>query len=167
MAGMYRIGPSDLFTPGDLAADARVLNDQINNLDDQNWDAISEATFEAWLSFVSEWRGFYSSHFGGFFTNLTTAINDSNRDQLIQFENRFAGFATQYKVESGNNVPDVVAPSTGAQDTLGAHIMDQLQPLIPQFNIKSVLIVAGIGAAVIGVVIFRRPLMNLFSKGVG
>jgi hypothetical protein len=167
MAGMYRIGPSDFFTPGDLAADARTLNDQINNLDGQNWDAPSQSLFSAFQSFLSEWRSFYSSNFGGFFTNLATALNDSNRDQLIQFENRYTSFVNQYRLESGNNIPDVVAPSTGAQDTIGAQLLNQLQPLIPQFNIKNVLIVVGIGAAVIGVIVFRRPLMNLLSKGVG
>jgi hypothetical protein len=161
---MYRIGPADLFTPGDLAADANTLNGQINALDDQDWSKPAQNVFDGWMSFVSEWRAFYSSSFGGFFTNLTTAINDANRDQLIQFEQRFANWANTYSGASGNQLPGgVINVSTGSQDTLGAQIVNQLQPLIPSLNIKNVLIVAAIGGVVLAI-LYREPLSRLAGK---
>lgn len=161
---MYRIGPSDLFTPGDLAADANTLNGQINTLDNQDWTTPSQPLFDVWNSFVSEWRRFYSSSFGGFFTNLATAINDANRDQLIQFESRFATFAQQYQASTSQQLPGgVIDVSSGSQDTLGAQIVHQLQPLIPSISIKTILIAGAIGGFVL-IVIFREPLGRLAGK---
>ena len=156
IAPSYRIGPSDTFLPSDLAADAATLNGQMNALDKLDWEKSSDEFFAAWNAFLQEWRGFYSSHFGGFFTNLETAVNDSNRDQLIQFETRFGGFAAQYKQETGADVPGgVIAPSQGAQDTLGAQLRNQLQPLIPSIDWKWVA-VAGAAAIVAVAWVVRR-----------
>jgi len=145
ITSQYRIGPSDFFTPGDLRADANTLNDQINRLNDQNWDKPTEGLFEAFQGFLSEWRAFYSQGFG-----LFTALNDANRDQLVQFETRFQAFVTQYEQQANIDVPDVVAPSSGAQDTLGAQIRNQLQPLIPSVNLTYALI----AVAVVGLVLY-------------
>ena len=131
----YRIGPSDLFTPGDLEADANTLNDQINRLNNANWDKPTQGLFDAFQSFLSEWRGFYSQGFG-----LFTALNDANRDQLVQFETRFQGYVGQYQEQSGVSVPDVVAPSSGSQDNIGAQIRNQLQPLLPSVNMTYALV---------------------------
>lgn len=139
----YRIGPSDFFLPSDLLADANTLNDQINRLDDQNWDKPSQGLFDAFQDFISEWRKFYTSM--GFFS----ALNNSNRDQLVQFETRFIAFVSNYQAESGVNVPDVVAPSSGTKDTFGDHIRNQLQPLAPSLNITYVII-----AVILGIVVY-------------
>jgi len=136
MAGIaptYRIGPSDIFTSGDLAADAETLNSQVNSLDDQNWDKPDQALFDGWTAFMSEWRSWYR---GTFFNFLGAGWNNGNRDQLIQFETRFGTFAADYARQSGNNLPGgVVAPSTGTKDGLGDLIKNQLQPLIPSIPV--------------------------------
>jgi hypothetical protein len=156
----YRIGPSDLFTSDDLLADANTLNGQMNLLDNQDFTGVSQSLFDAWNSFLQEWRTFYSGTFGGLFN--TSAWNDSNRDQLIQFETRFGTFASDYAGETNTVLPGgVIAPSTGAQDTLGAQIRNQLQPLIPSISMTNILIVAGILAAGVGIYVFRAPLSRL------
>lgn len=145
MAGItssYRIGPSDFFTPGDLLADAATLNDQVNRLNDQNWDKPSEGLYDAFQAFLSEWRRFYSSM--GFWS----ALNNGNRDELIQMETRFGVFVAKYQEESGMQIPDVVAPSTGTKDGLGDQLRNQLQPLIPSVNMTYVLIAIILGALV-------------------
>jgi len=159
----YRIGPSDFFTPGDLAADARTLNGQINALDDANWDSIPDDLFQAWNGFLSEWRTFYSASFGGFFTNLSTALNDGNRDQLIQFETRFATFAAQYQGASGKALPGgVVNVSTGAKDNFGSQLLNQLQPLIPNFDALHV--AAGLALVAVALYVFREPIGRALGK---
>jgi hypothetical protein len=159
----YRIGPSDFFTPDDLASDARTLNGQVNSLDNANWDNAPGDLLDAWDSFLAEWRGFYTSSFGGFFTNLATALNDANRDQLIQYEIRFATFAEQYQAATSKALPGgVVQASTGAKDNIGSHILNQLQPLIP--SIDALYIVGGLAIAAALLYIFRAPLSRAVSK---
>ncbi len=169
MAGVapeYRIGPSDVFTPGDLSADAATLNNQINALDDLDWSKPSEELFNAFFAFKAEWRTWYTSTFSGWLGAFGAALNDGNRDELIQFEIRFGTFATQYKAESGNDLPGgVVAPSSGAKDTLGQQIANQLQPLIPSLNINHVLIAAGLVVAAGVAYYFRGPLGRALATG--
>ena len=143
----YRIGPSDFFTGDDLKADAATLNDQINRLNDQNWDKPSQGLFDAFQSFLSEWRRYYSNTFGGIFGGFFVALNNGNRDELIQMETRFQRFAVDYENESGISVPDIVAPSTGTKDGLGEHIKNQLQPILPSVNITYVIV--GVVVAVV------------------
>ena len=148
----YRIGPADQpFLPSDLAADAATLNGQMNALDQlDNWPATTDDFFNSWNAFLQEWRGFYSSHFGGFWTDLATAANDSNRDQLVQFEVRFGNFASQYQAQTSQQLPGgVVQPSQGASDTLGAAIRNQLQPILPSIDWRWVAL--GIAAAVVAI----------------
>jgi|SRR6516164_795145 hypothetical protein len=160
--GAYRIGPSDIFTSGDLLADANTLNGQMNSLDDQDFTKVSQALFDGWNSFLQEWRAFYKSTFGGLFN--TSAWNNGNRDELIQFESRFAAFADQYKTESGNSLPGgVVNVSSGTKDTLGDQLKNQLQPLLPSINMTYVLVGAGLVVLAGALYIFRKPLSNLGS----
>jgi len=163
-AATYRIGPSDFFTSADLLADAKTLNGQINALNNANWDRPSQALFDGFQGFLSEWRGFYSDTFGGLFN--FSALNNSNRDQLIQYESRFNTFAAEYASQTGNALPGgVIAPSTGTKDTFADHFKAQLQPLIPQFDIGNVLIVVGLVAAGAVVYFFRAPLGRALGKG--
>lgn len=125
----YRIGPSDFFTPGDLKADADTLNTQVDELDAQveGNEAIDSTLMDQWTAFHQAWKAFYSSQFGGFFTNLLTALNDSNRDQLIQYEKTFANFATQLQQQGAAQIAGgVVEPSSGSGDTLSAQLNQQL-----------------------------------------
>jgi hypothetical protein len=169
MAGIapsYRIGPSDVFTPGDLSADAATLNNQINALDNLDWTKPSQALFDAFFAFKSEWRTWYTETFSGWLGAFGAAFNDGNRDELIQFEIRFATFAVQYAAESGNTLPGgVVQPSTGAKDTLGQHLADQLQPLVPSLDMGKVLIAVGLVVAGAVVYFFRAPLGRALSTG--
>ena len=142
ITGSYRIGPSDFFTPSDLLADANTLNDQINRLNDQNWDKPSQGLYDGFQAFLSEWRKFYSDM--GFWS----ALNNGNRDQLVQMETRFGVFVSKYEQESGVEVPDVVSPSSGTQDGLGQQLRNQLQPLLPAVNMTYVIIAIILGAIV-------------------
>ncbi len=158
--GAYRIGPSDFFTSDDLLADANTLNGQMNSLDNQDMTKVSQSFFDGWNAFLQEWRAFYKNTFGGLFN--VSAWNDSNRDELIQFESRFGNFVMQYTHESGGSLPGgVVNPSTGAQDNFGAQIRNQLQPLLPSIDMTKVLIGAGIIGTIIVVLVFREPLLKL------
>jgi hypothetical protein len=125
----YRIGPSDVFTPGDLAADADTLNGQVTSLDAQveGNDSIDQSDQDQWTAWLASWKSFYSDHFGGFFTNLFTSLNDANRDQLIQFETTFGNFATQFSSAGASVAGGVVAPSTGSKDTIGDQLNQQLK----------------------------------------
>lgn len=124
----YRIGPSDFFLPGDLAADAATVDGQITELDELLDDAGAPAEFaDQWLYFHNAWSGFYSDHFGGFFSNLVSALNNSNRDDLIRYENQLAAFQAQARTFGAEQVAPV-APSTGTKDTLGDHLNAQGLP---------------------------------------
>ncbi len=161
----YRIGPSDFFTSADLLADAKTLNGQINGLNDANWDAPPELLFASFQAFLSDWRGFYSSTFDGIFGNWS-GLNDANRDQLIQFEQRFAELAAAYQDATGARLPvSVIAPSSGAKDTFGSQILNQLQPLIPQIDAKTLAIVLGVVVVGVAVFFFRAPLLRALGKG--
>jgi hypothetical protein len=124
----YRIGPSDFFTPGDLKADADTLNGQVDELDAQieGNTALDQTLVDQWTAFHQSWRDFYGKSFGGFFTNLFTSLNDSNRDQLIQFEAMFGNFAAELAQQGASLAGGVVAPSGGSGDTLGAQLGAQL-----------------------------------------
>jgi hypothetical protein len=125
----YRIGPSDFFTPGDLKADADTLNGQVDELDAQieGNDAIDQTLVDQWTAFHQTWKAWYASQFGGFFTNLVTALNDANRDQLIQYEKTFANFAQQLQQQNNLQLAGgVIQPSSGSGDTIGAQVSQQL-----------------------------------------
>lgn len=134
----YRIGPSDFFTPGDLSADADTVEGQVSALDRQiegNEGAGVEFS-DQWTAFVTSWRAFYSAHFGGFFSNLFSALNDSNRDDLIRFENQLGAFEARAQ-SFGASLIAPVDPSTGSKDTLGAQLGAQGLP-----GLSSIVLVA-------------------------
>lgn len=161
MPGMYRIGPSDFFTNEDLKADALTLNSQIDLLDDQPFEKVTEEWFDAWMAFRSEWKRFYSGTIlGGIFG---PAWNNGNRDQLIQFEERFKVWAAEYAVQVGGSLPGgIVVPSTGTKDTFGDHLLKQIEPLV-----KPLAVVADSykwyligGAALVALIVYRQPIMT-------
>lgn len=143
----YRIGPSDFFSPSDLAADADTLDRQMKAFDlaiDGN-DAIPQSLWEAWLAFYAEWTGFKHDNFGGFFTNLATAANDSNRDALIAYERRFESIAADIR-PYGGQLPEVarVRPSTGSGDSVSKHLEGLGLPSLPTLAALGGVIVAAI-----------------------
>lgn len=121
----YRIGPSGVFTSDDLIADAKTLDGQLEALGDNDLTTVSEQYFDGYQRFYSEWKTFY--HGLTDYTVFGPAWNDSNRDQLIQFEDRLEALKSNYKKESGNeaNIPDggvkpnVDGPKDGFLDFLG------------------------------------------------
>jgi hypothetical protein len=112
----YIVGPASVFSPGDLAADASTLDGQVQALDAlvEGNENVDPGWLNQWLAFQGAWAAFYFQDFGGTLTNLVTALNDSNRDQLISYENQFQSLYGS----SGLQLANVVAPSTGSQDGL-------------------------------------------------
>lgn len=130
IAPSYRIGPSDFFTSGDLEADAGTLNTQIGVLDGLSWDRVSEGLWDQWIAFLGQWKGWHKSTFVDAW--FGAGWNNSNRDQLIQFERRYLAIVAQWERESGQAFPGgVIDVSTGTQDTLGDHLTDQLKKVSP------------------------------------
>lgn len=112
-AATYRIGPGDLFLPGDLKADADTLASQMEALDAQTNGAagLPRDLVNAWVLFQGDWAAFYYAHFDGVLDEWLTAANDSNRDQLLQFETRFQkivdGFRAAGLAVAGTDVEPV------------------------------------------------------------
>jgi hypothetical protein len=148
-AATYRIGPSDFFTPGDLRADADTLNAQVGRIDAQvtGSEAVSPDFLDGWTAYISRWKAFYEDHWGGLFSSWLSAVNDANRDQLIAFEREAGAWATRAAQEGARIVDPIYAPSTGAQDTLGAHVGAQTAGL-PSFDFSGagLLVIALIAA---------------------
>lgn len=152
----YRIGPSDVFTPGDLAADASTLDGQVDELDTQieGNDQVDQNLQDQWTAFHAEWKAFYADHFGGFFSNLFTALNDSNRDQLIQEETKFANFYAQFKqLGVAGLAAGAVAPSAGSGDTIGAQVAAQVGPEASSLATKGIVILV---LVIIAIFVFRE-----------
>jgi hypothetical protein len=162
---MYRIGRSDFFTSGDLQADAATLDRQIALLDNQDMTKVTQTWFEGWQAFWSEWKRFYSDVFLN--SIIGPGWNDSNRDQLIQFEERFGQWEPQWEAQSSQKLPGgpPIAPSTGAQDGLGDHLANQLRPIGAVFSTYKWWFIGG--GIVVGLVLFREPLSALASKAIG
>lgn len=146
----YRIGPSDFFTPGDLKADADTLNGQVDQIDAQveGSEMVDPQLVDQWTAFHQAWKAFYADQFGGFFRNLLTAINDSNRDQLIQFEATFGNFAQQLATQGATLAGGVVAPSSGSGDTIAKQVDQQIGGEAGGLATKAIIVVALIVVAI-------------------
>ena len=146
MGAVYRVGRSDLFSPGDLAADAQTLDGQVTALDaalDGNEQAPTE-WWDQWNAFVADWRGFFKANWkdNGFLGNLVEALNDSNRDALVAYEDRFDTWASQ-AAGYGAGLPDGARTtvSSGSGDSLG----NQLHNLgLPSVGGLTILVVVGV-----------------------
>ena len=150
-AGTYRVGPSDFFTPDDLASDAKTLDAQIKALDSLLQDApdAPEAWFDAWNVFYAKWWAFFKDHFSGWFTNFVTAFNDSNRDELVSFEQQFETWASQ-AADYGAKLPD--GSRVGPRDKSGDSLDNHLKGLgLPDLNSISLLV----GVVVGGIVLYQ------------
>lgn len=152
-AATYRIGPSDTFTGGDLEADAQTLDGLVEGLDAQieGSTAFPSTFVDQWVAWQGQWKTFFTSNFGGFFTDFLTALNDSNRDQLIQFETRFNDFSTQAKGYGADTVAPVL-PSTGSGDTLGAALKTQLSGASSLLPSATTLVVVAVAIVLVLVV---------------
>jgi hypothetical protein len=162
MGATYRIGPSDHFTSGDLEADAATLDRQIALLDDQDMNAVSQDFFDGWFAFVAEWKKFYADVFLNSFWGA--GWNNGNRDQLVQFENRFGTWSSQYTTETNRSLPGgVIAPSTGTKDGFGDHLANQLRPLAAVGSAYKWWLIGG--AAVVLVIVYRDPILRALKVG--
>ncbi len=158
---VYRIGKVGLFTNEDLKADAATLDGQVNRLDDADMTKVSQTFFDAWWNFRGEWKRFYSNTILGSF--FGPAWNDANRDQLIQFEERYADFAAQYAQQTGHALPDVVAPNpTGPEDSFGDHFKKAVGPALAVVDSYKWWI---LGGAVL--FFFREPIVGAVKAAVG
>lgn len=132
MSATYRIGPNDFFTGGDLKADATTLNSQVSALSrviqdiPQDQDPLGSDLETSWASFESMWDSYFQNTYAdaSAFDNFLTALNDGNRDQLIQYENRFADLAEKIKAKGIDSAAVNVAVSLGAPDTVTHLIAD-------------------------------------------
>jgi hypothetical protein len=128
-AASYRIGPSDFFTPGDLKADADTLDGQVDALDGGLRSANASGDFfDSWEAWRSGWKSYYSNNFGGFFQNLWTALNDSNRDALISYEQQFASWRDQARAAGAQLYGADINVSTGSGDSIGKQISNSGLP---------------------------------------
>lgn len=123
MSAEYRVGRSGLFLPSDLRADADTLAAQVSALDDAlsaHGGQVSE-NGKAFLRWENEWNAFYANTFGSLLSDFTAALNNGNRDQLVQHELRFEALANALESE-GIGITDRVgqrAPGGGALEGLG------------------------------------------------
>jgi len=128
----YRIGPNDFFTGSDLKADAVTLNSQVSGMSrviqdlPQNSDVLGADLETTWASFESQWDSYFQNTYAtsNAFDNFLTALNDGNRDQLIQYESRFADLHEQIKAKGVDSAAVNVAVSLGAPDTVTNLIAD-------------------------------------------
>lgn len=122
----YRIGPDDLFTGSDLRADAYTLNSMVQAVervvgDVPNGDPrLSDDLFGAWASFTAQWNPYFAADwdYKGDLSAFLSALNDGNRDQLIQYEMRFADIYDKLKKAGIESAYVNVELSTGAPDTV-------------------------------------------------
>jgi hypothetical protein len=128
MAATYRIGPSDFFLPGDLKADAELLNSQVDALDASIDPLQASDTFrDGWEVFRRRWKDFFDDHFGGYLSSVWASLNNSNRDELISFERQFVSWSTEAKQQGIDPPGPTIEPSTGTADTFGAHLNQQIK----------------------------------------
>jgi hypothetical protein len=145
-AGTYRVGPSDFFTAADLASDAKALDDQIKALDHLLEDVATPTEwFDAWNVYYAKWWAFFKDHFGGWFDNWVTAFNDSNRDELVSFEQQFETWAAQAaeynaKLQDGARV----GPRTRSGDSLDNHLAGLGLPSLNTLALVAGVLVGGV-----------------------
>lgn len=124
----YRIGPADFFIGADLKADAETLDAQVEGLakvvDATSVDDIGEDLKSSWNTFYAAWFNYFQDTYknqSGFEAFLN-ALNDGNRDQLIQYEERFADLHSKLAAKGVDSAAVNVAVSLGAPDTVTALI---------------------------------------------
>lgn len=108
----YRAPRVGIFTPADLRADADTLHGQVLALDNAlsaHGGQISPVGI-AFLNFENEWNAFYANVFDGLLGDFGAALDNGNRDQLIQFEDRFADLATKLAAEGVGMVEGIIRP---------------------------------------------------------
>jgi hypothetical protein len=120
----YRTPRVGLFTPADLRADADALHGQVLALDaalSAHGGQVSDAGI-AFLGFENEWNAFYANAFDGILGNFGAALDNGNRDQLIQFEDRFAVLAAKLADEGVTIAEAIIRPLDKAPSLLEAAI---------------------------------------------
>lgn len=125
-AATYRVGRSDFFTPGDLDADAQTVNAQVDAFDNaMDGNTISpQDWFDAWNVWLAQWRYFFKDKFsGGYLSDIATALNDSNRDDLVRYETQLEEWIKQ-GTDYGIGLPpgSRVTPSSGSGDSIDNHL---------------------------------------------
>jgi hypothetical protein len=114
-AATYLIGPADLFTSGDLEKDAATVDMGVSDLDAviEGNTNIPGSFLDAWQGFQLAWKGWYGDKFQSWDT-FAVALNDSNRDGLISYENQLATWQSQAAGYGATPAGPIVQPSTGS-----------------------------------------------------
>jgi hypothetical protein len=114
-AASYLIGPSDLFTSGDLEKDAATLHAGVLALDAviEGNSNIPGSFLDAWQGFELAWNAWYDDKFQSWDT-FAVALNDSNRDGLISYENQLATWQSQAAGYGAVPAGPIIQPSTGS-----------------------------------------------------
>jgi hypothetical protein len=129
-AGFGTLRKDSYFTPGEVLDEATQLNNairalariQFNNLESQGQDQLA-----AWNAFIASWDNFWGEcngsgslidPYGWFFR-----AKDSTRDNLLAFEDQYAGFKAQIGVFSGAaSLPDPAPEEQRTADNVAAAI---------------------------------------------
>lgn len=144
----YRAPRVGIFTPADLRADADTLHGQVLALD----NALSahggqvSANGVAFLNFENEWNTFYANVFDGLLGDFGAALDNGNRDQLIQFEDRFAALATKLAAEDVTTPEGIIRPLDSTPSLLGNMFQGMSAEALSMM--KWVAILGGIGLGV-------------------
>jgi hypothetical protein len=159
----YRIGPDDFFTGGDLRADAYTLNSMVQAVEQVVGDVpahdprLSEDLFTAWAMFTAQWNPSFAADWdnAGSASTFLLALNDGNRDQLIQFESRFADIYSKLKAAGIESSYVNVELSTGAPDT-AKRLVEHFQSVAKSLGLGSLGWVAGmLVLAMVGLVVYH------------
>lgn len=159
----YRIGPDDFFTGSDLRADAYTLNSMVQAVERVVGDVpvgdprLSEDLFGAWASFTAQWNPYFGAEWDGVgdLSAFFSALNDGNRDQLIQYESRFADIYSKLKAVGIESSYVNVELSTGAPDT-AKRLVEHFQGVAKSLGLGSLGWVAGmLVLVVVGLVVWH------------
>lgn len=117
----YRAPRVGIFSPADLRADADTLHGQVLALDNAlsaHGGQVSD-TGVAFLNFENEWNTFYANLGSGILGDFGAALDNGNRDQLVQFEDRFADLAGKLGAEGVTIVENIIKPVGTTPSLLG------------------------------------------------
>lgn len=117
----YRAPRVGIFSPADLRADADTLHGQVLAMDNAlsaHGGQVSDVGV-AFLNFENEWNKFYADLGSGILGDFGAALDNGNRDQLVQMEDRFADLAGKLAAEGVTIVEGVIRPLGSTPSVLG------------------------------------------------
>lgn len=143
----YRAPRVGVFTSTDLRADADTLHGQVLAVDDAlsaHGGQVSD-TGTAFLNFENEWNTFYANVFDGLLGSFGAALDNGNRDQLVQFEDRFANLATKLAGEGVTIPEDIIRPLDTTPGLFGDLFKGFTDQVLPWVKWIAILGAVGVG----------------------